>query len=129
MLAPLFTHFLPNSRVVERFNILTPAITILLLFIVGCKYFSQNHFDDIKFQNKDTNWKRYDMWEFIRSSNQWWTFQIWESVGKFFLNPFCYSAPGRKKKLSRILMHLEQSTTYFRPSNLCLVMTCVTYHA
>ena len=61
MLAPLFNHFLPNSRVVERLNILTPAITILLLFIVGCKYFSQNHFDDIKLQNKDTNWKRYEV--------------------------------------------------------------------
>ena len=48
VLAPLFNHFLPNSRVVERFNILTHAITILLLFIVGCKYFSRNHFDDIK---------------------------------------------------------------------------------
>lgn len=59
------------------------------------------------------------MWEFIRSSNQWWTYQ------KKNLNP-SVKARERTKKLSRILMHLEGNTTYFRPSNLCLVMICVT---
>jgi len=55
-------------------------------------------------------------------------FKFGKVLAKFFLNPFV-RARGRKKKLSRILMHLEENTTYFRPSNLCLVMTCVTYHA
>lgn len=59
------------------------------------------------------------------------SFEVPISGGLFkkkLLNPFV-KARGRKKKLSRILMHLEGNTTYFRPSNLRLVMTCVTYHA
>lgn len=38
------------------------------------------------------------MCEFIRSFNQWWTFQIWESVRTTFFNSFV-RACGRKKSL------------------------------